>query len=356
MARVQIKDRCCPDKECRLFGQAGKGNIVRHGFVKLKHGRHRRYRCKACGKTFSSTKDTAYYRLQCSRRSFEQVVRMSVEGMSKSSIGRVTGMSRNTVARWLERAAAAGRRFNDVMTQGYELKELQADELRTFVERRDHVTWVFTAIEVWSRLWVSTVVGRRSYRNTRKLILVALRRGRMLHLLLMTTDGFVYYRRVVKRHVGHACVYGQVRKTWRKNRVVKVDRVLVIGSDWQLEEALSRSEDSIRMNTAFVERLNLTLRQGCAYLNRRTPCHARCDERLEDQVELFRCYYNFIRPHRALKFGQLMKTPAMQAGLVSRKLTFRDIFTWPLTGSLFVLVLVDCSTESCRMEQVGKAA
>ena len=118
MARVQIKDRCCQNKECRFFGQAGKGNIVLHGFVKLKHGRHRRYRCTDCGKTFSSTRETAYYRLQCSRRSFEQVVRMSVEGMSKSSIGRVTGMSRNTVARWLDRAAAAGRRFNDVMTQG----------------------------------------------------------------------------------------------------------------------------------------------------------------------------------------------------------------------------------------------
>ena len=38
MARVQIKDRSCPNKGCRLFGQAGKGNIVLHGFVKLKHG------------------------------------------------------------------------------------------------------------------------------------------------------------------------------------------------------------------------------------------------------------------------------------------------------------------------------
>ncbi len=79
-------------------------------------------------------------------------------------------------------------------------------------------------------------------------------------------------------------------------------------------------------------------------------------ERLEDQVELFRRYYNFVRPHRALKFGKERRTPAMQAGLVSRKLTFRDIFTWPLTGSLLVPVVVDCSEESCRMEQVRNAA
>ena len=101
------------------------------------------------------------------------------------------------------------------------------------------------------------------------MIVAALRWGRMLHLLLMTTDGFVYYRRVVKRDVSYGCVYGQAKKTWRTNRVVKVDRVLAIGSDWQLDEALSLSEDSTWLNTAFVERLKLTLRQGCAYLNRR---------------------------------------------------------------------------------------
>ena len=64
----------------------------------------------------------------------------------------------------------------------------------------------------------------------------------------------------------------------------------------------------------------------------------------------------FIGPHRALKFGKLMKPPAMQAGLVSRKMTFRDIFTWPLTGSLFGLVLIDCRGISGRMGPVGKTA
>ena len=75
MARVQIKDRCCPDKECCLFGQPGKGNIVLHGFVKLQRGRRRRYRCTTCGRTFNSTKGTPYYGLQCSQRLFELVGR-----------------------------------------------------------------------------------------------------------------------------------------------------------------------------------------------------------------------------------------------------------------------------------------
>src|SRR4029453_17691948 len=49
-------------------------------------------------------------------------------------------------------------------------------------------------------------------------------------------------------------------------------------------------------------------------------------KQLEDQLELFRCYYNFVRPHRALKFGGGVRTPAMQVGLTTRRLTLREIF------------------------------
>jgi hypothetical protein len=49
-------------------------------------------------------------------------------------------------------------------------------------------------------------------------------------------------------------------------------------------------------------------------------------ERLGEHLELLRCHYNFIRPHLALKFGKEIRTPAMQAGLCQRRLTFRQIF------------------------------
>jgi len=76
----------------------------------------------------------------------------------------------------------------------------------------------------------------------------------------------------------------------------------------------------------FVERLNLTIRQSLAYLARRTLAHARSKEKLEEHLELLRCYYNFARPHGALKFGREVRTPAMQAVLVKRRLTLREIF------------------------------
>jgi hypothetical protein len=90
---------------------------------------------------------------------------------------------------------------------------------------------------------------------------------------------------------------------------------------------LADSEDSSKLNTSFIKRLNLTIRQGSAYLSRRTICQARWKERLEDHLYLLGCHYNFVRPHRALKFEHEVRTQARRAGLTTRRLTFREIFS-----------------------------
>jgi len=94
-----------------------------------------------------------------------------------------------------------------------------------------------------------------------------------------------------------------------------------------MEQLLFESEDSSTVNTSFTERLNLTIRQSCAYLGRRTACHFRHKDLLADNLSLQVCYYNFVRPNPALKFGEEMWTPAMQAGLTKKQLSFREILT-----------------------------
>ena len=126
-----------------------------------------------------------------------------------------------------------------------------------------------------------------------------------------------------------------------------VNRRAVNGADWRLKKVLNDSEDSSTLNTSFIERLNLTIRQGSAYLLRRTIWHARWKAYLEDHLELLRCYYNFVRPHRALKFGRQVQTPAMQAGLTSRRLTFREIFS--LMKYFFVLQNITFSFPNSAM-------
>ena len=234
------------------------------------------------------------------------------------------------MARWLEKAADACRRFNGRTISDFVVEELQADEIRSFAGSKDRPTWIFAAIEVWSRLWPSTVVGRRSYRNTLALVRDVADRMAFEDLPLIVTDGFDFYEKVVRRVFGAAALYAQVLKTRRNGRHVSVERRALIGATWRFEEALKNSEDSSTINTSFIEWLNLTIRQGSAYLARRTLSHARSKKKLEEQLEILRCHYNFVRPHRALKFGRETRTPAMQAGLVKRRLTLREIFvcTW----------------------------
>ncbi len=94
------------------------------------------------------------------------------------------------------------------------------------------------------------------------------------------------------------------------------------------------------LHTSFVERLNRTIRQGSAYVRRRSPCHARGADQLHGHVDLLRCSYNVIRPHRALKVGRETRTPAMQAGLVNAPMNWSDIFTAPAALYAFHVAVV----------------
>jgi IS1 family transposase len=235
--------------------------------------------------------------------------------MSRAAIAGVEGIGWNTIDRRPSRAAEYAQRFNDERTRAIELIELQADEIRTFAQSKARPTWIFTSMKVYSRFWVSTVVGRRSYRNTHTLLNDTLARGIMVGIPLIATDGFKFCAPVIGQLFGVTCIYGQVVKTWRKDRVTTVERRPMIGTSRRLDAALERSGDSVRLNTAYIERLNLTLRRSVSYLARRTTGHARCTGRLATQLELARYHYNWMRPHTGLRFVHETRTPAMVAGL-----------------------------------------
>ena len=188
------------------------------------------------------------------------------------------------IARWLEKAAQVCRRFNHRRIAGFAAEELQADEIRTFAGDKKTPSWVFVTIEVWSRLWPSTVTGRRSYWNTHALFRDLSRRMNFGRLPLIVTDGSEFYQKVIRRFFGPACLYGQVLKTRRNDRIIKVEQRALHGAAWRFEDALNNSEDSSTLNTSFIERLNLTIRQSSAYLSRRTLSHARSTERLDGEA------------------------------------------------------------------------
>ena len=80
--------------------------------------------------------------------------------------------------------------------------ELQADEIKTIVGSKEAPIWIFAVIEVWSRLWPSTVVGKRSYQNTLSLFRNVSSRMTLEQIPLVVTDGFGLYEKSSDESLG----------------------------------------------------------------------------------------------------------------------------------------------------------
>src|SRR5262245_52829289 len=128
-----MKSLHCPNRDCTPSKEGRQEPLLFATVFKTRWGKRRHYQCQTCGTTFCSTNGTAYYRLQHCRTTFDKVASLSVEGLNKSAIARAMRTSCNTVHRWLERAAAWCRRFNDRRIRRLSLAELQADEIQTIL-------------------------------------------------------------------------------------------------------------------------------------------------------------------------------------------------------------------------------
>ena len=140
-------------------------------------------------------------------------------------------------------------------------------------------------------------------------------------------------------------VYGQVRKFQRHRRLVKVEHGMLCGPRETLIQRLTAAGLSGRLNTAYIERWNLTLRPGVALLTRRTWGTAQFTCELILHVSWWRADDPFARYHEALRVEQgtsrqptrrpvtrrdRPRTPAMAAGLVARRWTVLELISSPL--------------------------
>lgn len=301
--------------------------MVRHSLLRTRHGTKHRWRCKACGQTFTANRGTAYHRLRSSPARFDRAVPLVIGGTTQASIARSEGLSPSTVRRWIDRASRAAHDFSQRAVKNVEPVEIQIDELRSYAGHRENRQFVFAAIDVSARLWLASTVGKRTRRSCRFVLREARNRCKAAgQRVLIVTDPFKFYAPEVQLTWGRTCVHVESGKIIRSNRIVRVNNELVWGTEEQLEEVRSRCEDSKSINTAFIERLNLTMRKSLSCLQRKTNSAAKTREALAARIDLLQVYYNFVRPHRSLKFGGKLRTPAQQAGLVTRVLSLRDVF------------------------------
>ncbi|MEM7517700.1 MAG: helix-turn-helix domain-containing protein [Planctomycetota bacterium] len=265
-----------------------------------------------------------------SKTDFDRAVTMQAEGMTKAAIARTLGVSPSTVSRWLARAGRHAAAFQRAHLEIADPVEYQLDELSCNGVGAARNAWAYSGIEVWSRMWVSLLVGNRTLRSTYLIVRqVAQSMQERRFPLVVTTDKFKYYEPVMKRILGNTrVVYLQIENRYSRRGIVRTESTQVMGTALARQYAEERSEDSKRPNTSYIERLNLRKRMCCSLLRRRNPSPARNPERVQEALEIVRVIYNFVRGHSSLKFGKVKRTPAMQAGIFSRALTVREIFSW----------------------------
>jgi hypothetical protein len=78
-----------------------------------------------------------------------------------------------------------------------------------------------------------------------------------------------------------------------------------------------------QINTAFVERLNLSLRQRVAALRRRSATSCKGEEGLRQPLALFQVYHHFVLPHASVRqaLAEPIRTPGTGAAKVWRPWT-----------------------------------
>jgi hypothetical protein len=182
-------------------------------------------------------------------------------------------------------------------------------------------------------------------------------------LPLFTSDGLNLYFYALTAHFGQwlevgwrgqkmrrwqvapGLIYGQVKKCYRRRKLVRVTHVMRLGTENALKVALQGLGFSGRLNTAFIERVNLTVRHGVAALARRTWATAQQSPPLLAHLEWWRAYYHFVRPHESLRVALVQprerggkrlaqryrqRTPAMAAGRTNRRWMAREVLSYPL--------------------------
>ncbi len=141
-------------------------------------------------------------KLPIERRS--QIIGMMVEGMSIRAIARLTGASKNTVAKLLADAGNACLDYQDRVLRNLPCKRIQADEIWSFVyskqknvpeERRGQFgygdVWTWTALDADNKLIVCWHVGTRDADAAYAFMMDVA--SRLANRVQLTTDGHGAY-------------------------------------------------------------------------------------------------------------------------------------------------------------------
>ena len=368
----------CPQTTCAYHGRVGWGNIRANG-----HPSGRRWRqlvCLGCHGYFLETHGTPLHGKQMEPDKLVWAISALAEGLGLRAVARVFETDPTTVLGWLVETADHLEAFSHHFVHDLDVKQVQMDELFAVLSavkdgeiseqqaikrlsRSPH--WVWVAMDpVYTRI-LAVDVGDRTLAMAQRLVHQVTRVLAPHCAPLFLTDGFRAYRTALVTHYGRwtqparcqatgprprwmpkpGLLYAQVIKSYRRRRIVGVTHRVVFGTRQAVEQVLAKRGWTI--NTSFIERLNLDVRQHVAAIGRRVNTLCKHEAGLRHQLALFQTYHNFVLPHASLRLplpdvthgtGSVkwwqQRTPAMAAGLTNRVWSLREVLMcrvppWP---------------------------
>ena len=364
----------CPHRRCRYYGVPFyEGRMVKNG----SSCGQKQALCQACGGSVSMRYGTAYLGLEADPALFETAVRALAEGNSLRSTARIVQIDKDTACDWLHRAAQQCRLVLLYLGQQLPVTACQLDELWSFVHTKEaHLdtakrvcetygdAWIWVALAPAWRWVLAFVVGKRT-QSSANLLLERVAHVTAEGIPFFTSDQLPEYRTALLHVYGTwvqparqgprgrypqrrrvpppELLYAQVVKQRERGQVIAVTTQVVLGNADLVTARLESLATSGSINTSFVERENLTLRQHNRRLTRRTNGFSKELTWLEKQLWLALAYYHLVLPHASLRQplaapeptrgrGSERRwrpvTPAMAAGLTDHVWTTTELLSY----------------------------
>jgi IS1 family transposase len=214
------------------------------------------------------------------------------------------------------------------------------------------------AFDPRNKVVVSFVVGKRRQKEANKL-LKSIKARSDGHIPLFTSDDLDQYETAILNAYGveeemprtgrrgrpkspklvppDELMYCKVIKQRENGRVIRVDTEVVFGDERKIKELLETSPVSRHINTTFVERNNLTMRERNRRLTRKTMGFSKEKIPLVESLNLYSAIYHFVKPNGGLKLRLdvaegnrrwVYRTPMMAAGITDHIWTMEELLTF----------------------------
>src|SRR5215831_7809687 len=315
--QVDPSTHFCPNPDCAYRGWVGWGNLRANGHPR--GGPWRQLLCIACRGSLLETLGTIFHGKRASAELIVRVIACLAEGVGIRGTARIFEVDPKTVLQWLVEAAEHLQAFARHFLHDMHVNQVQLDELFALlsavkdgeVNEAEALTrlertpqWVGVALDPESKVLLAIDVGDRTLAMAQRFV------HHVAQVLapdcapLFLTDGFREYLTALLTHYGDwvhpqrrqapgplpkprgmplpQLLDAQVVKTVRRRRLVRVNHRVGFGTLEAVEQVLAACGWQIQ--TAFVERLNLDIRQRLVAVGRRVTTLCKGEDGVRHQL------------------------------------------------------------------------